>query len=272
MTTVEQTGMVGSRFALSRVAELTFDIVRRDFVAVYGLALAINVLPVFLNVFLAKTFVSTAQLQTGRGLPRFMGPGFIVLGLVTLLFTMLVYGALSWGAAERLQGRTPSMAERFTVTFRVMLVLIEVAILGYIAIVFASILLVVPGLMLATAWAAVVPVAVTEKTGVFASFRRSGELTKGHRWGVFLLLLVFWIGSLIVTLLTGVLSRAAFGVSSSLFAAQPLGPILYLTTFINLLVSSLVTCVGAVGVGVVYHELRALKGGFDVGRLTEVFS
>ncbi len=276
MTTITpgtQASFGARRLELSRVGELTFDILKREFAINYGLAVAINAAPVVLNLFVARGLVQSAQAgAAAHRLPGFFAPSMMGFGVVTMIAALLVYGALSWGAVERLQGQAPPAGERLSAALRALPVMIGVSFLGYIALVFATLLFVIPMLFLITVWAVVIPVIMVEKTGVFATFRRSGELTKGNRWMMLLLLVIFAIGSLIVSVFAAVIVRAVFGASSSVFAAQPLGPVLYVSTLINLLVSGLVGAIGGIGLGVVYHELRAVKGGFDQRRLSDVFA
>ncbi len=260
------------RFQLSRVGELTFDIVRRDFAISYGLAVAILIVPTILKVVLLKGQIQAMAAATPGRFPTGFGPGFLLVALIGLLASLLAYAALSWRTVERLQGRIPSPSATLEAAFRTLPVLIAVTILGYLAIVLASLLLIFPGVMLATAWLVVVPAAACEKTGVVRTFGRSAELTKGHRWAVFGLLVVLWVGSLLVTVLGALLIRAMFGLSGNIFMVQPSGPFGYVALVLQMLLGALVTVVFGVGVGVVFHELRALKGGFDTRRLSEVFA
>ncbi len=260
------------RFQLSRVGELTFDLVRRDFAASYGLTVAILIVPTILKVVLLNGQVQSMTTAVPGRVPTMFGPGFLLASLIGLLASLLLYAALSWRAVERLQGRTPSLGASLQTAVRALPVLIAVAILGYLAIVFASLLLVFPGLMLATAWLLVAPAAACEKTGVFRTFGRSAELTKGHRWALFGLLVAVWLGSLIVVVLGALLIRAMFGLSGNIFMVQPAGAFGYVALILQMLLGALVTVVFGLGVGVLFQELRQLKGGFDTQHLSEVFS
>jgi hypothetical protein len=57
--------------------------------------------------------------------------------------------------------------------------------LAGIAITIALVLVIVPGLILITIWAVIVPAIVIERAGLIASFGRSRELVRGHGWQVF---------------------------------------------------------------------------------------
>jgi uncharacterized membrane protein len=60
-----------------------------------------------------------------------------------------------------------------------------------------GLLLIVPGVILATIWFAALPVCIVEQRGLSASLRRSRELTRGHRWKLFGLMLLLLIPSLV---------------------------------------------------------------------------
>jgi len=45
------------------------------------------------------------------------------------------------------------------------------------------------------------PVCIAENEGVFGSMSRSAQLTKGHRWQIFGILVLIWIASVIITVL-----------------------------------------------------------------------
>ena len=49
--------------------------------------------------------------------------------------------------------------------------------------------------MMATAWIMAVPAQVVEQPGVFGAIGRSADLTRGHRWPIFGLMIIFAIGS-----------------------------------------------------------------------------
>ena len=72
--------------------------------------------------------------------------------------------------------------------------LFAVSLLAGLGIAVGFVLFIVPGLFLMTIWAAVAPVVVLERPGVFAAFGRSRELVRGHGWTVLgALALVFLI-------------------------------------------------------------------------------
>jgi hypothetical protein len=124
--------------------------------------------------------------------------------------------------------------------------LIIVGVLAGVGIGIGLVLLIVPGLILLTIWAVVVPVVVIERPGVGASFGRSRDLVRGNGWPVFGVLFVIF---LLQAVLGGILG-ALFG--NDTFLGSFLGTIIG---------QSLVAPFGAVAASVLYFELRDLKEG-----------
>jgi len=93
------------------------------------------------------------------------------------------------------------------------------SILAAIAIAIGFVLIIVPGLILITIWALIVPVIVIERSGALASFGRSQSIVRGHGWHVFGTLVLLWIVEILANLLLGlILSFLPTALSSSLSA------------------------------------------------------
>jgi hypothetical protein len=118
----------------------------------------------------------------------------------------------------------------------------------------------VPALMLLCAWYVVVPVAVIENPGAVASIARSGGLTRGSRFGIFLVIVVLWILQVVINLvLTRTFGRGVNGLSET-------------GQWIEMGISSLLTgTLGAVASAVVYNELRVSREGASVADIAKVF-
>jgi hypothetical protein len=82
------------------------------------------------------------------------------------------------------------------------------SILAGIAITIGLILIIVPGLILITIWAVIVPAIVIERAGVFASFGRSRELVRGHGWQVFGTLVLVFLILIVVDIVIGLIFAA----------------------------------------------------------------
>jgi hypothetical protein len=94
---------------------------------------------------------------------------------------------------------------------------IGASILAGIAITIGLVLIIVPGLILITIWAVIVPVIVLEGAGVFDAFKRSQQLVRGRGWHVFGTLVLTWIILLVVNLvLTAIFAALPHVLSSGL--------------------------------------------------------
>lgn len=111
--------------------------------------------------------------------------------------------------------------------------LVLVSLLAVLGILAGLVLLIVPGLMLLTIWAAVIPVVVIERPTGIGAFRRSQELVRGHGWPVFGLIALVAALSLVVifavTLITVGLGETA-GSFVQLVVGAALAPIVTLVT------------------------------------------
>ena len=92
---------------------------------------------------------------------------------------------------------------------------IGLAIACALGICLASLLLVVPGLILWARWSVALPALVIERTGVMESLARSRDLTQGRRWTVlgFVILMAALNGALFAVIVGGgkVLGKAVAG-------------------------------------------------------------
>lgn len=107
-------------------------------------------------------------------------------------------------------------------------------------------------------WFVVVPVLVVEDVRFFSSFGRASDLSRGRRWGMLGLLLVYGIL---------VIGFTAMFYLITLLAAD--APVLALIVMVP--VSALHAVVGAILPVVVYYLLRAEKEGIGIDDIAKVF-
>lgn len=118
-------------------------------------------------------------------------------------------------------------------------------------------LFIVPGLFLTVVFVVVLPVHVVERTGFRESFERSWQLTLGHRWQIFGVVILFSVIVITLTVVFGFLSLIVVGIAS--VPAVMLGaPVLALV--LNFLLTYLGQAVAGVLMAVLscvlYYELR----------------
>ncbi len=137
-----------------------------------------------------------------------------------------------------------------------------VSLLVGLAVGFGVVLLVVPGLLLMTRWSVALQTQLAENTGVMASMGRSAELTRGRRWAVFGLLLLYVVALGIAEVVVfGLITQFKLGVLDALRAPRVqllAGPTM----------SALFGPISAVGGAALYHELRG-EAGAEVAKVFE---
>jgi hypothetical protein len=126
--------------------------------------------------------------------------------------------------------------------------LMGAGLLAGLCIAIGLLLLVVPGLILLTIWALIVPVIVIERVGVGASFSRSRELVRGNGWKVFGVIVVMFV---IQAIVTNVLQRIAISASDS-FVGYSVA---------SLIGQVLIAPLWALAASVIYFQIRGVQIG-----------
>ena len=125
-------------------------------------------------------------------------------GMVVELVSDVQDGRRDASAGQLLRAVTPVLSK-----------LILVGIVAGIGILIGFILIVIPGLILATLWSVAAPVVVLERPAGLRALGRSRELVRGNGWNVFavILLLVILVGVVAVALEAGGDAAGTAGVS-----------------------------------------------------------
>lgn len=184
------------------------------------------------------------------------GVQMFLLGLVRLVSALVLQGALIYGTVADMNGRPVSVRDCISVGLRNFLPLFGIAILIGLAVTFGLILLVIPGVIIAVVWSVAVPAFVAERLDVFASFGRSAELTRGSRWRIFGLFLIYALVIILVSAVLGILGM--FGPAVRAVIVQPAAAV----------ISGMI---GATLTAVLYVELRRLREGVGPETLTAIF-
>ena len=182
-----------------------------------------------------------------------------VLLTLTLYFLLdfLVTAALTYGTFQELRGRRASIGDCIGRGLSLIFPILGVAIVSGLATMAGFIALVIPGFIVMTMLWVVIPVALLENLGVFASLKRSAELTKGYRWGVFgIIILVGIIQNVVAKIGEMVLGEIDSMVTAELIALLP---------------EAFFTALWAVVIAVGYHDLRVTKEGIGAEEIAAVF-
>lgn len=182
----------------------------------------------------------------------------IILGCLSLF----VQGATAYATLGILRNRTVSFGESLSRSTRRFGALFGTSLLASLSIAAASLLFLVPGIVLSCMWAVIIPACVVEGLGPGESMTRSETLTNGHRWKIFALITLLNISTIAMIVLTRLLP--SIGILS--FPGNEITTVL-LSNFFSLFLHAFDNVMRAI----MYYDLRATKEGVSVDSLANVF-
>jgi len=239
----------------------TFSLYRDHF----GLFIGIFALP-HLIVFLFQLGGVVLQTSSGNELSRALIMMFSGFGV--LILTVIVSAASQAGTVVAVSNvyldRPASISDSFSKVKGEILGVIGVSMLVGLGVAVGAIALIIPGIILLTMWSLSVPVKILEGKGVTDSMTRSSDLTKGDRWRVFLVWLLFAILSVGFAMLlqwpveiaAGVTSRGALARTSAGWQTLSLA-----SQFVS---ECLVGPLGTIAFCLIYYDERVRKEAFDL--------
>lgn len=174
-----------------------------------------------------------------------------------MVFGTMATGAMSYGVIQQLRGKPAGVGECVSVGLRRLAAVLGVALLSGLCILGGTLLLIIPGIVLACSLCLATPAAVVEGTGPVESLRRSRFLTDGSRMSLF--------GTYVVI---GVV-QGVFGaiLEASLVVTGNAGT----QIFVSLAEMIVFGAWQSTAIAVAYHDLRVMKEGVDVEQLAAVF-
>jgi hypothetical protein len=190
---------------------------------------------------------------------------FVISILVGLLMGGILTVSLVYGTVRDLQGRPADFAALLARGLQQVGPALAVIIVTTIIFIVGGILLIVPGIIAYVILWVTLPVAVIERPGVTASLSRSAELTKGHRWEIFGILVVLVVAQIVLVFLIGLI----FG--GILMAAGGGGGGSLILFIISTLFTAVLTAIGSVMPAVGYYRLKVEKEGGDIQQIAAVF-
>ncbi|MBI1180107.1 MAG: hypothetical protein GC201_06075 [Alphaproteobacteria bacterium] len=249
MSTVTQTS-----FRIGGIISQSFSVLSRNVVPFGVLALLFVAVP---QLVLNKVFFGT-MVGPGAGFSFGNLRAIGAMGIISAVLALILYGSLVFGTFRDLSGRPASVGDSIGRGLATALPILGLFIVAGIAIGIGYILFIIPGVILSLMWAVAVPAAVVERPGVFAALGRSADLTRGHRWQILGLALVYAVIVIAFTI--------AVGLATLIVSFVPLLPVL-----VTAVANALVAAFGAVTFTVLYSELRRIKDGVGVDAIAQVF-
>lgn len=177
--------------------------------------------------------------------------------LITSCLTMVASAALVYGVFQGLRGESMSLEKCFHIALSHWLPILGLSILTGLAIGLSTLLLIIPGIIVACGLYVAAPVLMVEKRGVADCMDRSWDLTHGYKFNIFFVALCLLV------------IQGAIGFALGLAVVKV--PIPFVATVIDFLVTGFGTALSAVASAVVYHDLRGFREGLGEDELAAVF-
>ncbi|MBI1180106.1 MAG: hypothetical protein GC201_06070 [Alphaproteobacteria bacterium] len=259
------TMVVEQPFGIGRVIGQTFVIFFRHFLSMGGMAILLLAAPQII-LFLFAVSAGSGDLGPVSIAPR-MGLAY----LAYFVFTFVLWGAVSFATFRALSGNPVSVLQALRKGLGKFFIVWAISIVAAVGTAAGVVLLVIPGIIVAIIWCLAVPASVVENTGVFTSLARSVDLTRGYRWSIFGLGLIYVVLSYaFVAVLMVILVAVALPVGEP--AAAPSAYTTAIGGVIGaLLANSFMTVLLMIGLSVLYAELRRAKEGIGADAIAQVF-
>lgn len=241
-----------SSFRVGAVLGRTFELLFREFFKFVGLSVII-----WIPFLLIEGLSIVGQATSGGFGPS---PGAGALGWLGIaLFwasSVVVQAVILYGAFQVMSGQSFALVDSLKVGLARFFPVIGLMIVMGIAVGLGS-LLIIPGIIFYVMWSAALPACVVERRGPFESMSRSAELTSGHRWRVFGILLVI-----------GVVNSLSQLAIAFILGTMGSPTIVLLGVFVWIVLAG---AYSSISVAVIYHDLRVAKEGIDIDRIVAVF-
>ena len=268
MATVADSGQ-DRKVSGGRVFERAFAAIRHNPGPTIGLAFLFGALPGLLVSILMEQLrpqMMAASLEQGSMMALYAIT--LLSALLGLVISALTQAALTRATVAEGEGRRAGFGESLRAGMAVLLPLIVLSILLAIAVMVGFVFLIVPGVILYCMWSVAVPALVEERRGIFGSFGRSRDLTRGARWKVFGILLVLAVVYWLISAAVGI-----FAMTNVDFSNPEAGLDLPLSFYVaNVLVGTLINLLWATVQASLYVELRNWKDGPGTENLEQIFA
>jgi hypothetical protein len=162
------------------------------------------------------------------------------------------------GAFQQMRGRPTSLIESVQFGSHRIMPVLGLVCGAWILIGLGTVLMIVPGLILATMLFVATPICVVERLGPIGSMDRSAQLTKGNRWKIFGLLLLTALPAVVIGWLID-------------FVASVTGAGGILSAGCHVILDGTWGAVSAALVVAAYHDLRVAKEGVETVQVAAVF-
>lgn len=259
--------------SIGEVLDVAIKIYLRNALVLFGIVLAV-VAPVQVLSSLVETSARDDEFvafDETTGEPQFadQSVGVVVAGVIVVTLLTLLAGTLATGAcfkaiADGYLGERPSVKSSLGFAIRRLHSIVWVSVLSLLAAGLGLLLCVAPGVYIYVAFAAAVPVLLTEGVRGTKALGRSRRLVEGRWWPTAAIVL---LGYLLAAIVGGILAAVAGAVS----VTDPANDVVAFaaSALTGILSSMLTTPFAAAFITVMYFDLRVRKEGFDLELLAQ---
>ncbi len=253
--TQDITAPLAPRFSIGNVLSTSLAVYGHNFISFTIVALVLQVPVLLLELFANPAANPAAPNPVASDPGGFFG--YLGLSLVAgALFNGITTATLVYGSVQDLRGQRASIGECFSRAMAVVVPIVLAALAYSILMSLGMALLIIPGVIILVTYWLYAPAIVVERLGVGGAFTRSADLTRGKRWPIFGLMLIYGV--------------ILYAVS---FAAVFLGAVggFVSLTIITFAINTVVGASISVGSAVTYFLLRSEKEGVDIDQIAQVF-
>ena len=260
-------------FAMGRVFSRAFGLIRESLPSVGLFTLIVIGVEAVIGLILQPMMLATLRnVEVGAQ------PGMALFGSaiywVSIALSLLGLG-FSWaggihGLLAQARKGSSDLASCFQAGLAGFAPTLGLIILWWLGVAVGWLLLVVPALILISMWSVAVPAMIGEKLGVFESFSRSRELTRGLRLSIFGVLFLMVIVYYVLAIFTAG-STLGFGFLTGTVDFEAIGAISMLMVLVSIPVSWVSGMLIKAIVVSLYLETVLVKEGIRTDDLTEVF-
>jgi hypothetical protein len=250
-------------FDVGKVLGLTFAALGRNWMTLVILAIPLTIIPLYLQSSLMTAFIPTPGVMPDpRAMLAAVGPILLVSIPIGLVLQPLFESSVAWMVWADESGTRPDTWTALGASGRQFGWIVLAAFLRGALVVLGLMLFIVPGIIVWTIFCLTLPACVVEKRNAVDAMSRSLDLTRGHRWSLFLLFFVYVILAIILGLIVGIVG--------GLVMFSDLGRSISL--LLRAISSGFTGMLLYTGMGCAYVELRKLKEGLGAVNVAQVFA
>ena len=253
-----------SKLRAGSVIARAFSVMFSNFPAFMLLAVMLSLIPLIFQIMLGGVQSLDISLSA-QNMQQDVLVLSVVVALLSVMLSYVAQGAIVYGAVRSLDDQRTSFTECVGRGLVLALPLLAIVILYSLGVIVSFMLLVVPGVVFVCVYFVVMPVTVMEKPGIFRSFSRSAELTRGNRWRI--------LGLLALSMLVTFVAAFGFGLVIGIIIAF-VGPgenALLAGALFEAVINAVLIVFFASLVSVTYYDLRHFEGGANLEKLSSVF-